>query len=416
MLYFGRAKRLLTDAFEVCSFHGLQTLILLSLYCQYALKPHTSYMYSGMAIRTALGIGLSQAPIVENNANQMHARQTLLASYCQDVEVSCAAGRLTTAFEPPAATTANTENRLEETLDMSEDGCASRAIVLELVRLSKILDQALRGIYCDARVNSMAEKNELACNLSAALEVWKNGLPGYLKWDRSSFSDPEWASKQKLLLKLRYYSAKLTVHRPFITKDAAATSIEHESHSKICFGAAKSIINHMHQAFTDRHYFRTWWYNATYALSAGVVLLHLFLQDWTSDPDVLLYVQQALQLLESMDTLLVARRSATLLREIHQLASSRASSAPSGTQDDYAAMLEQTGSYIAADDQLDNLLSGLMVPNMIEGFTAAVGEHHSFLDLPYDMFTNGTFPGDYNFIAGEQADVGNMTRFPTLHE
>jgi len=335
-------------------------------------------MYSEMAIRTALGIGLSQAPVIENNPNQMHARQTLLASYCQDVEVSCAAGRLTTAFEPPAATAANTENRVEETFNMSEDGPASRAIVPELVRPSKILDQALRGIYYDASVNSMAEKNQLASDLGAALDVWKNGLPGYLKWDKSSFNDSEWASKQKLLLKLRFYSAKLTVHRPFITKDDAATSIEHDSHGKICFGAAKAIINHMHQAFTDRHYFRTWWYNATYALSAGSVLLHLFLQAWTSDPDVLLYVQQALEILESMDTLLVARRSATLRREIYQLASSRASSATSGTQDDYAAMLEQTGSNIAVDDYLDNLLSSLMVPNMIEGFTAAAGEHTRF--------------------------------------
>ncbi|CZR65818.1 uncharacterized protein PAC_15718 [Phialocephala subalpina] len=51
-------QRLLGDVFEVCSFEGAQTLLLLSVYCQHALKLHPSHMHSGMALRTAIAIGL----------------------------------------------------------------------------------------------------------------------------------------------------------------------------------------------------------------------------------------------------------------------------------------------------------------------------------------------------------------------
>ena len=56
-VYFAKAKALLGDCFETCSLESQQTLLLLSIFCQYALKPHCCYMYNGMAARTAMAIG-----------------------------------------------------------------------------------------------------------------------------------------------------------------------------------------------------------------------------------------------------------------------------------------------------------------------------------------------------------------------
>lgn len=74
-LYFERARLLVGDIFESSSFETGQTLFLMvrhlftssliyadssakAVFCQNALKPHSCYMYSGMALRTALAIGV----------------------------------------------------------------------------------------------------------------------------------------------------------------------------------------------------------------------------------------------------------------------------------------------------------------------------------------------------------------------
>lgn len=74
-LFFERAKFHLEDTFESSSFETAQTLFLMvcapvsiqtpsllissqSVFCQNALKPHSCYMYAGMALRTALATGI----------------------------------------------------------------------------------------------------------------------------------------------------------------------------------------------------------------------------------------------------------------------------------------------------------------------------------------------------------------------
>lgn len=56
--FFERAKTCLGDVFESSSFESTQTLFLMSVFCQNALKSHSCYLYSGMAARTALAIGI----------------------------------------------------------------------------------------------------------------------------------------------------------------------------------------------------------------------------------------------------------------------------------------------------------------------------------------------------------------------
>jgi hypothetical protein len=91
-LYFQRARRLLGDVFETCSLEGSQTLLLLvclfyqiniaakglvqSIYCQHALRPHTSYMYSGMAVRTGLAVGITSTSRLQSEESQVESART----------------------------------------------------------------------------------------------------------------------------------------------------------------------------------------------------------------------------------------------------------------------------------------------------------------------------------------------------
>lgn len=47
-----------------------------SLYCQNSLKPHACYMYCGMAVRTALAIGLPNEGMANSAEGHKVARRT----------------------------------------------------------------------------------------------------------------------------------------------------------------------------------------------------------------------------------------------------------------------------------------------------------------------------------------------------
>jgi hypothetical protein len=92
----------------------------------------------------------------------------------------------------------------------------------------------------------------------------------------------------------------------------------------ICLLAARASIDILHSAFTHRHYIRSWWYNATHILYASTILLHVILLDKPhiilaancEQTDLIDDVNKTLQILRSMDQMVVAGRYADLLGEI----------------------------------------------------------------------------------------------------
>ena len=96
--YFSRAKALLGDIFESSCLESQQTLFLMSIFSQYALKPHNCYMYSGMAARTALAIGSANEPNLTKNP--LEAVRTWWCAYYHEMEVCCSLGRETLLREP----------------------------------------------------------------------------------------------------------------------------------------------------------------------------------------------------------------------------------------------------------------------------------------------------------------------------
>jgi hypothetical protein len=76
------------------------------------------------------------------------------------------------------------------------------AMINEMVRFAVVLRKTSKDIYHDSQGRTLQQKSMRALELDAELMAWRRNLPGWLKLDSTSFTEPEWASKQKLVLQL----------------------------------------------------------------------------------------------------------------------------------------------------------------------------------------------------------------------
>jgi hypothetical protein len=317
-LYFWRARHLLGDAFEVCSIDSAQALLLLSIYCQHALRPHPCYMYSGMAVRTALAIGISSDSSLPQKVCPIAASRTWWAIYVQDIEASCWSGRPSTLANP-----SDYSIPLCHHFGDSEANGYQDLYISALVESSCILQQMSRKLYHGSRNTSATEKSAIALNLDASLATWGSRLPGQINPGVDSFDETESVTKQKLNLQLRFYHIKILIHRPLFSDSASNDDgVGFNEHMRICLNAAQKTINLLYDAYQHRNYFRTWWYNTIYILYASLIILYAILLDYADSPvDQLIYhVQKALKILSAMKEMKVSQRCAGLIDEILQVA------------------------------------------------------------------------------------------------
>jgi len=246
-LFFERSKKYLGDIFEACSLERAQTLFLLAVFCQNALKPHSCYMYSGMAVRSALAIGIPSLKGYESAP----ASALWWALYAYEVEMCASAGREATLREPsyyriplPYALAPNDPKQ-----SLSEHMVALAHLLQELNQeTSRIERQAL------TTHNSMK-----SLDLDQRLLDWKSDLPRMLDLESISLVEPEWLTKQKIVLTLRFYNARILIHRPFLIAAAGGTTAGISSdHVTLCVEASRRTINLLYNAYSNRPYFRTW--------------------------------------------------------------------------------------------------------------------------------------------------------------
>ncbi|KAE8140157.1 fungal-specific transcription factor domain-containing protein [Aspergillus pseudotamarii] len=320
-IYFRRARQLLGDLFEVCSMESAQALLLLSMYCQYALKPHACYMYSGMAVRTALAIGIASNDRYHSDQHNLNRARTWWAIYYQDIEASCLSGRSSTLAEPseygPSYSHMSGEPASSSQNHLGVQG-GENVIVTVLADLSVILQRASKRLYHSSNTLSPENKSQLATTLDQELLCWKLHLPMHLNLDLDTFTEAEWVSKQKLILQLRYHHVRMFIHRPHLSMVSNDLQVDH---MQICLEAAQKTITLAYDAYQHRHYFRTWWYNTFYVLYATLIILHTILLGYPQPSvDTLIQdVHKALKILDSMKTLKVAQRCADVITEILQV-------------------------------------------------------------------------------------------------
>lgn len=72
-----------------------------------------------------------------------------------------------------------------------------------MVSFAEILRLAADELYHSRLNKSLSEMSESALRLDQALVEWRRKLPPSLNLEKSSLREPEWISKQKVVLKLR---------------------------------------------------------------------------------------------------------------------------------------------------------------------------------------------------------------------
>ncbi|KAJ0331927.1 hypothetical protein COL922a_011722 [Colletotrichum nupharicola] len=289
--YFERAKLYLEDICESSSLETAQTLFLMSVFCQNALKPHSCYMYSGMAIRTASAMGIPTS--IRSETSQ----ESLL--WCYQGFVS-----------------------------------SSSCLINPMVDLAKILMWMTDNLSLHNSHTSLQRLSQTALNLDRELDDWKSGLPRELRFDTSSLEDSEFAMKQKTVLKLRFLNARILLHRQFlILKTPESDRKTLSRHVSSCVKAATETIRFMHASYLHRPYFRTWWYNCMYLLDACMVLLHVLISNISSpfsNEEVIENLEMSIEIFKAMKMLAVARRCAEIVTELLHVAAAPKTAAEAG--------------------------------------------------------------------------------------
>ena len=191
-----------------------------------------------------------------------------------------------------------------------------------MVDFAVILRRMSKDIYHCHKDVSASQKSTAAFFIDALLDQWKFKLPKWHNFDVVDFREPAWAAKQKLVLQLRYLNARVILHRPFLSDSTTSIVVERQKHIDLCLDAARKTIQVLYDAYANKHYFRTWWYNSTYTLYAGMIVLYVvMLGHSTVAHDILLAdVKKSRDILRSMEEASVARRSADLLSEVLDIA------------------------------------------------------------------------------------------------
>jgi hypothetical protein len=87
------------------------------------------------------------------------------------------------------------------------------SMVGEMVHLATILRRISKQIYHDSKGLDECQKSLVATELDELLDKWKRQLPEWLSLDTASIREPEWATKQKLVLRLSLNPHRTSLRR-----------------------------------------------------------------------------------------------------------------------------------------------------------------------------------------------------------
>ncbi|KAJ1326641.1 transcriptional regulatory protein GAL4 [Microdochium nivale] len=308
-MYSDKAQSYLGNVFEISSMDLTKALFLMSVFCQNALKPHSSYMYSGMAVRAALAIG------VPNSLTSLEAGKLWWALYCHEIEMCAATGRLPSLREPRFY-------RVPLPLEVANDTPTTQ-ILNYTVGLADILLQISQDLVSYSGEPCNTAKSLRALEHDRHISDWIGRRPNRLDITASSLLESELITKQKIVIQLRLFSARILLHRPFLV--SAATEANHGKyalHIQSCVEASKNTINLLYDSFASRPWFRSWWYNSSYALDASMVLLYVVLSNMQPEPAEMLLAaaEKSIDIFRAMDRIAVTRKCVEITAEVLSIA------------------------------------------------------------------------------------------------
>lgn len=303
--------------------HAVQALFILAKVCQNEMNPNLAYTYLGMAVRSALSVGLNRnsGPGQRDKTTRSECSvesKVWWGIYSLEVEMSFALGR------PDTTGMDAYHNREMPPIEDTEF-----AIIPIMLPLCRIMRNISTNFYLTKE--DLATKIAKAIKLEDEIDAWHANLPPKMRSgphhdivSSGPLSSEIWPKLQSLVLRLRHLNVKMILLRPFLLQAAKRGQTEqlHEDLGaavKRCAVAAAETIDIIYATFSNHVFFRTWWYNATYTMFAASIMLFCAAQTSFAsviEVDPLLSSEKALEILDAMAEGMVANNVANFLRPI----------------------------------------------------------------------------------------------------
>ncbi|KAI8676283.1 C6 transcription factor [Fusarium sp. Ph1] len=309
----------------------VQCYFILAKICQNELNLHSAYMYGGIAIRTALAIGMNREPQPGQKRDPALSRaesRTWWCLYSLEIEMAFAMGR-------PDSLGADVYHNRSLPAIRGDSSCSNTpselmepphcAIIKAMVDFARVTNQVVLRMYL---TDSGLEKSiEAARELEQDLDRWLEALPAQIRPQKRqvpvrplrAIKEPQYAKRQRLVLKIRYHNVRTLLFGSFLTKSSlSAQSASLELHDEVakCLDSAKQTIEIIYETCQHQDFFRTWFYNTMYTLFATSIILIYIPQESNADELAYLYklVEMAIEILEMMDESVVAMEAARVIQ------------------------------------------------------------------------------------------------------
>ncbi|KAN0122781.1 Fungal specific transcription factor domain containing protein [Hyaloscypha variabilis] len=318
--FFLRSKKLLSiHLLDHGSLAHVQTLLLFALCIPSTLFPSQCWNIIGLACRMAQGIGLhvESSPVQRARCELEVRRRVWCACMIMDTSWSMVLGRPTiSSYRLISLPTTTDDDECFNMDGLSEDTQRPSHIIFLAesvklyVTLGKVLSTVYKSGFMSANDTSVKEGKSESFNMIMSLDEeisnWEETMPSWLHWERGIHArdclpEPQrlMLSKQSNLLRARYLSVRIALHRPTFVRFCRTLGPAVQTHlstsqtsagktadvfrnfrssmiiqsSAACIAAAVDLVSLSHESALKRAD-TSWWYATFYIINAATILIH----------------------------------------------------------------------------------------------------------------------------------------------
>ncbi|CDS06862.1 hypothetical protein LRAMOSA09387 [Lichtheimia ramosa] len=332
-IFFERARSLLDDYYDVPRISTVQALLLLAIHQHGTMKYARGWLYSGMAFRMALDLGLHRNCDHWNVPPDERERRKRVFWCCfiMDRLTSAIYGRSASFEERDCDVPFPSEDDDDDDGDNDDDGTEKRPKVLEtfvqFIKICDILGHVLRNVYyAKARHQESAQHLEhVLTKLNRELTHWYNGLPPSLQYRLPDTEYGETGRAPPLAVAqiyMVYYTTVILLHRPFIPGPGHAAASGSSPASlpsyKICISAANSILDIVNVMLAEQQLRHVFNFAVYCVFTAGIVFIKMASSDDAAKAfDAKVYINKIMRALDEIEvTWMNAARCCNILGEL----------------------------------------------------------------------------------------------------
>ncbi|ORZ15693.1 fungal-specific transcription factor domain-domain-containing protein, partial [Absidia repens] len=331
-IFFERAKCLLDSHYDIPRISTVQALLLLSIHQQGTMKSARAWLYSGMAFRMALDLGLNrncdhwQIPHDEKERR----KRVFWCAYVCDVMASATFGRSSTFEESdcdiPFPSIEDDEPIHAPNTPESPNSCPPPGplmVLSHMVKICDILGHVLKNIYYAKALKNADIRHigHVVSSLTGRLSHWYKNLPPALCLGDNSDQSMHDANYPICVAQLHmiYHTTVILLHRLFIpNNNTINASPESISEYKTCAISATAIMN-IANSMLKNNMLNYVFHSVVYCVfTAGIIFINsASCSDATKSFDAKVNINNIMRLLETLEkTWTSASRSANILGEL----------------------------------------------------------------------------------------------------